>query len=83
MKFGEYLKRQRIKVLGETLREFCRARELDPGNLSRIERGRTFPSVAQARYLLEQYGIAEDSTEAVVVYLREQTTRAKIAFGED
>ncbi len=83
MKFGEYLKRQRIEVLEETLRGFCRKRDLDPGNLSRIERGRTFPSVVQARFLLEEYGFPKDSTEAPVVYMREQTERAGIAFGED
>lgn len=40
--FGEYFKRQRIE-LGKTLREFCREHALDPGNISKLERGRVSP----------------------------------------
>ena len=82
MKFGEYLKHRRIEVLRETLREFCRARGLDAGNLSRIERGVSFPRARLAKALCREYGIPENSTEAPVVYLREQAERAGIAFGE-
>jgi transcriptional regulator with XRE-family HTH domain len=36
--FGSFFKEKRRK-LGLTLREFCRVNELDPGNISKIERG--------------------------------------------
>ena len=37
--FGEYFKEKRIE-LRKTLREFCREHNLDPGNISKLERGR-------------------------------------------
>lgn len=83
MKFGEYLKRQRIDVLEETLRGFCRERDLDPGNLSKIERGLVFPRLLLAKALIREYGIPGDCTEVMVVYMREQTKRTRIAFGEE
>ena len=36
--FGSYFKEKRIK-LGLTLRQFCEDHGIDPGNLSKIERG--------------------------------------------
>ena len=36
--YGAFFKEKRRK-LGLTLREFCRGNELDPGNISKIERG--------------------------------------------
>ena len=36
--FGSYFKERRIK-LGLTLRQFCEDHGIDPGNLSKIERG--------------------------------------------
>ncbi|MBW1613808.1 MAG: helix-turn-helix domain-containing protein [Deltaproteobacteria bacterium] len=36
--FGVFFKEKRRK-LGLTLREFCRVNKLDPGNISKIERG--------------------------------------------
>lgn len=39
MNFGEFIKSRRLG-LGITLREFCREHGLDPGNTSRLERGR-------------------------------------------
>ena len=50
--FGEFFKTKR-QVLGLTLREFCLKHHLDPGNLSRLERGVLPPP--QDRKLLEQY----------------------------
>lgn len=50
--FGEFFKAKR-QVLGLTLREFCLKRELDPGNLSRLERGLLPPP--QGRKRLEEY----------------------------
>ena len=42
MTFGEYFKHKRIEM-GKTLREFCREHDLDPGNLSKLERNRISP----------------------------------------
>lgn len=50
--FGEFFKAKR-QALGLTLREFCLKHQLDPGNLSRLERGLLAPP--QDRKLLEQY----------------------------
>lgn len=36
--FGPFLKKKRIK-LGMTLRQFCLENNLDPGNISKLERG--------------------------------------------
>ncbi len=51
-RFGQFFKQRRI-ALGLTLREFCRRNGLDPGNISRLERGLLAPP--QGRDLLEQY----------------------------
>ena len=40
--FGEALKKRRL-ALGLTLREFCRMTGLDPGNVSKLERGKVPP----------------------------------------
>ena len=53
--FGELLKRHR-HALGKTLRDFCLAHGLDPGNYSRLERG-LFPP-PQKTELLEKYATA-------------------------
>lgn len=37
--FGEYFKKKRME-LGKTLRQFCIENDLDPGNISKIERRR-------------------------------------------
>ena len=50
--FGELFKERRI-ALGATLREFCRRNGLDPGNISRLERGLLPPP--QGRETLEHY----------------------------
>ena len=50
--FGEFFKAKR-QALGLALREFCLKHKLDPGNLSRLERGVLPPP--QDRKLLEQY----------------------------
>jgi transcriptional regulator with XRE-family HTH domain len=51
-KFGACFKDLRLKT-GLTLREFCVKHQLDPGNLSRLERGLVAPP--QAREKLEEY----------------------------
>lgn len=50
--FGEFFKAKR-QGLGLTLREFCLKHKLDPGNLSRLERGLLPPP--QDRDRLEEY----------------------------
>ena len=51
-RFGDFFKQRRI-ALGLTLREFCRRNGLDPGNISRLERGLLPPP--QGRETLENY----------------------------
>jgi len=48
MRFGFYLKDLRLK-LGLSLREFCQAHGLDPGNMSRLERGLVPPPESQTK----------------------------------
>lgn len=48
--FGEFFKQKRLS-LGKTLREFCQENGLDPGNISKIERGKMSPSTDK----LEEY----------------------------
>lgn len=50
--FGEFFKARR-QALGMTLRDFCLKHKLDPGNLSRLERGLLAPP--QDRDVLEKY----------------------------
>ena len=50
--FGEFFKTKRQES-GITLREFCLKHELDPGNLSKLERGLLSPP--QDREILEKY----------------------------
>ena len=60
--FGDFFKQKRMES-GLTLRQFCQEKGLDPGNVSRIERGSAAPP--QSRDLLEKYakylGIERDS----------------------
>ena len=49
--FGSYFKERR-RVLGKTLREFCREHGLDHGNISKIERGLLKPPTGDT---LEKY----------------------------
>ncbi len=53
--FGEYFKQKRIEK-GFTLREFCRKFDLDPGNISKLERGMLPPPESKAK--LEEYASA-------------------------
>lgn len=46
--FGACFKAMRMK-LGVSLREFCLERKLDPGNISRLERGLTPPPQSQEK----------------------------------
>lgn len=53
--FGDYFKQKRIEK-GYTLREFCRRFDLDPGNISKLERGMLPPPESKEK--LEQYARA-------------------------
>lgn len=46
--FGEFFKEKRIKT-GLTLREFCKKYRLDPGNISKMERGLFKPPSSKAK----------------------------------
>jgi transcriptional regulator with XRE-family HTH domain len=46
MFFGEFFKKRRIE-LGKTLRRFCLDNKLDPGNISKLERGMLPPPTSE------------------------------------
>lgn len=50
--FGEFFKKKRIGI-GKTLRQFCIENNLDPGNISRLERGILTPPTSEKK--LEHY----------------------------
>lgn len=58
--FGQLFKALRIKR-GQTLRAFCQQRDLDPGNISKLERGRLPPpdSDDRLRSYAEWLGLIE------------------------
>ena len=53
--FGQYFKHLRIKR-GITLRAFCQENDLDPGNMSRLERGLLPPPTSEGK--LAEYATA-------------------------
>lgn len=65
--FGEFFKQKRISS-GKTLRQFCLDHDLDPGNISKIERGKLPPPASEdklkeyARYLKIKIGSQEWQT---------------------
>ncbi len=46
--FGEFFKKKRIEI-GKTLRQFCIENDLDPGNISKLERGILPPPVSEEK----------------------------------
>ncbi len=56
-RFGEFFRTKRM-ALGKTLRNFAMENELDPGNLSKLERGISQPP--QNREKLEKYAALLD-----------------------
>jgi len=62
--FGRFFRKKRLET-GRSLRQFCLDHGLDPGNISRIERGLAPPP--QSREKLEEYahhlGILHDSDD--------------------
>jgi transcriptional regulator with XRE-family HTH domain len=77
--FGEYFKRKRMET-GKTLRQFCLDNGLDPGNISKIERGILPPP--QSRDKLVHYaqclGIVEGSDEWLVFFDTARTDAGRI-----
>lgn len=59
-KFGEYFAELRRNHLGVSLREFCARNGLDPGNISKLERGKLPPPQSHER--LEKYARALELT---------------------
>ena len=60
--FGEFFKQKRME-LRKTLREFCREYDLDPGNISKLERGRVQPPQNKERRLEYAKYLQLDSDE--------------------
>ena len=62
--FGHFFKKMRLRT-GVSLRQFCLHHSLDPGNISKMERGLASPP--QSREKLEEYaqylGIEKDSDD--------------------
>lgn len=58
--FGELFKKRRLGI-GLSLREFCRRNGLDPGNTSKLERGRLAPPADRKK--LEAYAGVLDLEE--------------------
>lgn len=77
--FGKYIKSLRTRQR-KTLREFCLENGLDPGNYSRIERGR-FPA-PQKQETLEKYatalGLTRGSDEWVELFDMAAASRGEI-----
>jgi transcriptional regulator with XRE-family HTH domain len=68
--FGEYFATLRRERTDLSLREFCDLHGYDPGNLSKLERGKLAPPKAHEK--LEEYaqalGLAEGSSEWVAFF---------------
>ncbi|MCR4396407.1 MAG: helix-turn-helix transcriptional regulator [Candidatus Saccharicenans sp.] len=77
--FGEYLKEKRIEK-GFTLREFCKKYGLDPGNVSKLERGLLPPPASRKK--LEEYatflGLKKGTDEWMEFFDRAATSRGEL-----
>lgn len=62
--FGEYFKKRRMG-LGKTLRQFCLENNLDPGNISKLERGILPPPASSGKlaHYAKCLGIIEGTDE--------------------
>lgn len=56
VRFGEFFKKMRHEKSGLSLRQFCLKYELDPGNISKIERGISAPP--SSHKILEKYAVS-------------------------
>jgi len=75
-RFGDLLKRLR-KDRGKTLREFCIANGLDPGNYSRLERGMYPPPQNVEKYAIAM-GLKEGSSEWIELFDTAAAERGQI-----
>jgi len=77
--FGEYFKAKRIDK-GFTLREFCKKHGLDPGNISKLERGLLPPPASREK--LEEYatflGLKKGSDEWLEFFDRAAASRGEL-----
>jgi transcriptional regulator with XRE-family HTH domain len=77
--FGEYFKAKRIEK-GFTLREFCKKYGLDPGNISKLERGLLSPPASREK--LEEYatflGLKKGSDEWLEFFDRAAASRGEL-----
>lgn len=77
--FGEYFKSKRIE-LGLTLRDFCKRYGLDPGNISKLERGLLPPPASRGK--LEAYasflGLKKGTDDWVEFFDRAAACRGEI-----
>lgn len=60
-RFGEFFGELRRERLGMSLRQFCNEKGLDPGNMSKLERGKVPPP--RSRDVLEKYAAALELEE--------------------
>lgn len=78
--FGRYFAELRRTRTGLSLREFCAANGFDPGNLSKLERGKLSPP--RARDKLETYartlGLEEGSSEWFEFFDKAAASRGEI-----
>jgi len=77
--FGAYFKKCRVAA-GKTLRAFCEEHGLDPGNISKLERGRLGPPESDDK--LEEYaralGLKRGSTEWYEFFDKAAAERGRI-----
>lgn len=76
--FGSFFQMKRIEK-GYTLREFCKTFKLDPGNISKMERGLLNPpSKERLEKLVEYLEIEKGSDDWHEMYDRAATVRGQI-----
>lgn len=77
--FGEYFKAKRIER-GLTLRDFCKKFGLDPGNISKLERGLLSPPTSREK--LEAYasflGLKKGSNDWIEFFDRAAASRGEL-----
>lgn len=63
--FGEYLRELRRERLNQSLRRFCQENGFDPGNMSKMERGKLHPPRSSDRVgeIADALGLEADSDE--------------------
>lgn len=78
--FGTYFAQLRRGKLGLSLRKFCQEHGYDPGNISKLERGKLSPpqSREKIREYAEALGLAEDSDEWIEFFDRAAAARGDI-----